>query len=278
MRLQLQHYHDQFLPMSRSECAQEGQLDVILVTGDAYVDHPAWGVAAIGRWLESHGYSVGIIAQPDWRTVDAFKALGRPRLFFGVTAGNMDTMVNKFTASRRLRSNDAYSPGGALGHRPDRATIRYTSRVKQAFPGVPVIVGGVEASSPLGPLRLLARQKSAGPFYSSQSRPIGFGMGELTVVEIANRLSQGGNIASCRDLPGVAYASGSKESLYVSDAGPPQSGGLQIRPSSFGTSYSGHVQGKQSSMWTTLVAGPWFTLGGSESAVSFEYTRTRPTA
>ena len=116
------------------------------------MDHPAWGVAAIGRWLESHGYSVGIISQPDWRSVDAFKVLGRPRLF-GVTAGNMDTMVNKFTASRRLRSNDAYSPGGELGHRPDRATIPYTSRVKQAFPGVPVIVGGVECQpAPIGPL------------------------------------------------------------------------------------------------------------------------------
>ena len=200
--------------MARHECAQEGQLDVILVTGDAYVDHPAWGVAAIGRWLESHGYSVGIISQPDWRSVDAFKVLGRPRLFFGVTAGNMDTMVNKFTASRRLRSNDAYSPGGELGHRPDRATIPYTSRVKQAFPGVPVIVGGVEAS-----LRRLVhydfwQDKIRGSILlEAKADLLVFGMGELTVVEIANRLSQGGDIAACRDLPGVAYALGAKEPL-----------------------------------------------------------------
>jgi uncharacterized radical SAM protein YgiQ len=134
-----------FLPMTAEEAGHR-PLDVILVTGDAYVDHPAWGVAAIGRWLEAHGFSVGIIAQPDWRNPDAFAALGRPRLFFGVTAGNMDTQVNRFTASRRLRSSDAYSPGGQVGLRPDRATIPYVSRVKQAFPGVPVVVGGVEAS------------------------------------------------------------------------------------------------------------------------------------
>ena len=128
-----------FLPMTPEETSGE-QLDVILVTGDAYVDHPSWGVAAIGRRLQAHGYSVGVIAQPDWRRPDAFAALGRPRLFFGVTAGNMDTQVNKFTASRRLRNADAYSPGGQVGLRPDRATIPYVSRVRQACPGVPVVV------------------------------------------------------------------------------------------------------------------------------------------
>ena len=130
------------LPMTSEEAA--GPLDVILVTADAYVDSPSWGVAAVGRWLEAHGFSVGIIAQPDWTDVSAFQVLGRPRLFFGVTAGNMDTMVNKFTAARRLRRADAYSPGGEVGLRPDRATIPYTSRCRQAFRGVPVVVGGVE--------------------------------------------------------------------------------------------------------------------------------------
>ncbi|MEC8422529.1 MAG: YgiQ family radical SAM protein, partial [Myxococcota bacterium] len=123
-----------FLPMTLDETGGE-PLDVVLVTGDAYVDHPSWGVAAIGRWLQDHGFTVGIIAQPDWTDVEAFRILGRPRLFFGVTAGNMDTQVNKFTASRRLRSKDAYTPGGEVGRRPDRATIPYTSRCKQAFKG-----------------------------------------------------------------------------------------------------------------------------------------------
>ena len=121
-----------FLPLTVEEA--RGELDVILVTGDAYVDHPSWGVSAIGRWLEAHGFSVGIIAQPDWTNPESFRALGRPRLFFGVTAGNMDSMVNRYTASRRLRTDDAYAPGGEVGRRPDRATIAYTSRCKQAHP------------------------------------------------------------------------------------------------------------------------------------------------
>ena len=132
------------LPMTPEEAG--GPLDVVLVTGDAYVDHPGWGVAAIGRWLQAHGFTVGVIAQPEWDHPDAFRVLGRPRLFFGVTAGNMDSMVNRYTASRRLRSSDAYAPGGAVGRRPDRATIAYTGRCKQAYKGVPVIAGGIEAS------------------------------------------------------------------------------------------------------------------------------------
>ena len=194
------------------EEADGAQLDIILVTGDAYVDHPSWGVAAVGRWLQDHGFSVGIIAQPDHTDVDAFRTLGRPRLFFGVTAGNMDTMVNKYTASKRLRRKDAYSPGGELGFRPDRATIPYVSRVRQAFKGVPVIIGGVEAS-----LRRLTHYD----FWSNRVRGsilldakadlCVFGMGEHQVVEIARRLNDGQTIAQCRDIPGVAYALGAKE-------------------------------------------------------------------
>ena len=134
-----------WLPMTAEELGPK-TLDVLLVTGDAYVDHPSWGVAAIGRWLEDHGFTVGIIAQPDWTSPEAFRALGEPRLFIGVTAGNMDSMVNRYTASRHLRSNDAYAPGGAVGLRPDRATIAYTTRARQAWPGKPVVVGGIEAS------------------------------------------------------------------------------------------------------------------------------------
>jgi uncharacterized radical SAM protein YgiQ len=187
-------------------------VDVVLVTGDAYVDHPSWGVAAIGRWLELHGFSVGIIAQPDWTDVEAFKAMGRPRLFFGVTAGNMDSMVNRFTASRRLRTTDAYAPGGKAGQRPDRATIPYTSKVKQAFPGVPVVIGGIEAS-----LRRLVhydywQDRIRGSILLDAKADLCvYGMGERAVLEIARRLDAGRPITDCRDLPGVAYALGSKE-------------------------------------------------------------------
>ncbi len=199
------------LPMTREE-AGDAQLDIILVTGDAYVDHPAWGVAAIGRWLQAHGFTVGVIAQPDWRQPEAFAILGRPRLFFGVTAGNMDTMVNKMTASRKLRGNDAYAPGGEAGLRPDRATIPYTSRVKQAFPGVPVIIGGIEAS-----LRRFAhfdfwQEKMRGSILlEAKADLLVYGMGERQVVEIARRLDQGLPISACRDIPGVSYATGGKE-------------------------------------------------------------------
>lgn len=200
-----------FLPMTAEEVGGR-QLDVILVTGDAYVDHPAWGVAVIGRWLEAHGYSVGIIAQPDWRDPEAFRHLGAPRLFWGVTAGNMDTMVNRFTASRRLRCNDAYSPGGEAGRRPDRATIPYTSMCKAAFPGVPVVVGGVEAS-----LRRLVhydfwQDRIRGSILlDAKADLLVHGMGERQILEIARRLDRGQDVAACRDIPGVAYALGAKE-------------------------------------------------------------------
>ena len=198
-----------FLPMTAEEAG--GQLDVVLVTGDAYVDHPSWGVSAIGRWLEAHGYSVGIIAQPDWQDVEAFRVLGRPRLFFGVTAGNMDTMVNKFTASRRLRRSDAYTPGGDFGRRPDRATIPYTSKARQAYRGVPVIIGGIEAS-----LRRLVhfdfwQEKVRGSILlDAKADLLVYGMGEHAIVEIARRLDAGQPVAECRDIPGVAYALGAK--------------------------------------------------------------------
>ena len=128
-----------FLPMTLEETSGE-PLDVILVTGDAYVDHASWGVAAIGRWLEHHGFSVGIVAQPNWEDVEAFRILGRPRLFFGVTAGNMDTQVNRFTASRRLRTTDAYAPGGKFGLRPDRAKRFFTLRPRQLLPALPYLL------------------------------------------------------------------------------------------------------------------------------------------
>ena len=134
--------------MSRAEMDQLGwdSCDVIIVSGDAYVDHPSFGMAVIGRVLEAQGFRVGIIAQPDWHSADAFKALGRPNLFFGVAAGNMDSMINHYTADRRIRSDDAYTPGGVAGKRPDRATLVYTQRCNEAFKDVPVVIGGIEAS------------------------------------------------------------------------------------------------------------------------------------
>jgi uncharacterized radical SAM protein YgiQ len=200
-----------FLPMSREEAGPE-PLDIILVSGDAYVDHNTFGIALVGRWLEAHGFRVGVIAQPAWDSPAAFQVLGRPRLFFGVSSGNMDSMVNHYTASRRIRSDDAYSPGGQAGLRPDRACIAYSNRVKQAFPGVPVVLGGIEAS-----LRRFAHYD----YWSDKMRRsilldakadlLVHGMGELPILEIAQRLAAGKTITECRDVPGVAWAMGKKE-------------------------------------------------------------------
>ncbi|STW33124.1 radical SAM domain-containing protein [Klebsiella pneumoniae] len=137
-----------FLPMSREEMDQLGwdSCDIILVTGDAYVDHPSFGMAICGRMLEAQGFRVGIISQPDWNSKDDFMRLGKPNLFFGVTAGNMDSMINRYTADRKLRHDDAYTAGNVAGKRPDRATLVYTQRCKEAWKDVPVILGGIEAS------------------------------------------------------------------------------------------------------------------------------------
>ncbi len=202
-----------FLPMTSEEAGDE-PLDVVLVTGDAYVDHSSFGVALIGRWLEAHGFRVGVIAQPDWESPDAFRALGRPRLFFGVSAGQMDSMVNHYTASRRIRNDDAYSPGGEAGRRPDRASIAYANRCKQAYPGVPVILGGVEAS-----LRRFAHYDywqdriRRSILLDAKADLLVHGMGERPVLEIARRLRGGADIAACRDIAGVAWAVGKTGAL-----------------------------------------------------------------
>ena len=136
------------LPMSREEMEVLGwdQCDVILVTGDAYVDHPSFGMAIIGRLLEAQGFRVGIISQPDWQSPDAFKKLGAPKLFWGITGGNMDSMVNRYTSDRRLRHNDSYTAGGEGGKRPDRSVIVYAQRCREAFKDVPIVLGGIESS------------------------------------------------------------------------------------------------------------------------------------
>jgi len=199
--------------MTAEEAGPE-PLDVILVTGDAYVDHNSFGVALIGRWLEAHGFRVGVIAQPAWNDPAPFRALGRPRLFFGVTSGNMDSMVNHYTAARRIRNDDAYAPGGQAGLRPDRACIAYANRVKQAWPGVPVVLGGIEAS-----LRRFAHydywqdQMRRSILLDAKADLLVHGMGELPVLEIARRLAAGKGIATCRDVPGTAWALGRKDTL-----------------------------------------------------------------
>lgn len=199
------------LPMTREEAQARGwdELDVVLVTGDAYVDHPSFGAAVIGRVLEAAGFRVGIIAQPDWRSADNFRRLGRPRLFFGVTAGNLDSLLNHYTALKRRRREDAYTPGGRAGARPDRATIVYANRAAEAFPGVPIVLGGVEAS-----LRRISHYDfwddavRRSVLLDSMADLLVYGMGEQAVTAIARRLAAGEPVSALRDIPGTAYRCG----------------------------------------------------------------------
>src|SRR5262252_2007399 len=194
-----------FLPMTRAEMDDLGwdSCDIILVTGDAYIDHPSFGMAIIGRLLEAQGFRVGIIAQPDWTSAEAFAALGAPTLFFGITGGNMDSMVNRYTADRRLRHNDSYTPGGEGGKRPDRAVIVYAQRCREAFRDVPVVLGGIESS-----LRRIAHYD----YWSDKVRRsiladakadiLLYGNAERAVVEVAHRLAKSGAKAAAQ--PGTA--------------------------------------------------------------------------
>lgn len=197
-----------FLPTSRAEMDALGwdRCDVIVVSGDAYVDHPSFGMAVIGRTLEAQGFRVGIIAQPDWQSADAFAVLGRPALFFGVAAGNMDSMINHYTADRKPRSDDAYSPGGKSGLRPDRATLVYTQRCKEAFADVPVVIGGIEAS-----LRRIAHydywqdKVRRSILVDSKADLLLYGNAERAVVEVAHRLARNEPIKSITDVRGTAF-------------------------------------------------------------------------
>ena len=182
------------------------QCDVIVVTGDAYVDHPSFGMAIIGRLLEAQGLRVGIIAQPAWHNADVFRTLGRPRLFFGITAGNMDSMVNRYTSDRRVRSDDAYTPGGEGGKRPDRSVIVYAQRVREAFKDVPIIIGGIEAS-----LRRIAHfdywseKVRRSLLLDAKADLLVYGNAERQITQIARRLDAGEDITSITDLRGTAF-------------------------------------------------------------------------
>ena len=197
-----------FLPMSRPEMDQLGwdSCDIILVTGDAYVDHPSFGMAVIGRTLEAQGFRVGIIAQPDWHSADAFKALGKPNLFWGVTAGNMDSMINRYTADRKIRSDDAYTPGDVGGKRPDRAAIVYSQRCREAYKDVPLVLGGIEGS-----LRRIAHYD----YWSDKVRRsivvdakcdlLLYGNAERALVEVAHRIAAREPVQSITDVRGTAF-------------------------------------------------------------------------
>ncbi|KLU62121.1 ribosomal protein S12 methylthiotransferase RimO [Peptococcaceae bacterium CEB3] len=195
-----------FLPMNRQDMRRRGweELDFLLISGDAYVDHPSFGAAIISRCLEKKGYRVGVLAQPDWRDLEVFRGMGRPRLACLITGGNLDSLVNHYTAAKKRRSNDAYSPGGASGRRPDRATIVYSNRVREALPGVPVIIGGIEAS-----LRRFAHydywsdKVRRSILLDSQADLLVYGMGERAILEIARELSSGKEIGELLDLRGT---------------------------------------------------------------------------
>lgn len=197
-----------FLPMSREEMDLLGwdSCDIIIVTGDAYVDHPSFGMAIIGRLLESQGFRVGIIAQPNWQSKDDFMKLGEPNLFFGVAAGNMDSMINRYTADKKIRSDDAYTPGGMAGKRPDRASLVYSQRCKEAYKHVPIVLGGIEAS-----LRRIAHYD----YWQDKVRNsilidacadiLLYGNAERAIVEVAQRLSYGHKIEDITDVRGTAF-------------------------------------------------------------------------
>jgi uncharacterized radical SAM protein YgiQ len=197
-----------YLPMRRDEMAALGwdECDIVIVSGDAYCDHPSFGMAVIGRVLEAQGFRVGIIAQPDWQSADAFKALGRPKLFFGVAAGNMDSMINHYTADRKIRRDDAYTPGGVAGKRPDRATLVYTQRCREAYKDVPVIIGGIEAS-----LRRIAHydywqdKVRRSILADSKADLLIYGNAERAVVEVAHRLARREPIEAITDVRGTAF-------------------------------------------------------------------------
>ncbi|ANF24261.1 YgiQ family radical SAM protein [Stutzerimonas stutzeri] len=197
-----------FLPMSREEMDQLGwdSCDVIIVTGDAYVDHPSFGMAIIGRLLEAQGFRVGIISQPDWQSKDDFMKLGQPNLFFGIAAGNMDSMINRYTADRKVRSDDAYTPGGQAGKRPDRASLVYSQRCKEAYTDTPVVLGGIEAS-----LRRIAHydywqdKVRRSILMDATADILLYGNAERAIVEVAQRLARGETVEQITDVRGTAF-------------------------------------------------------------------------
>lgn len=205
-----------FLPISIKDMQERGieQLDFILISGDAYVDHPSFGTAVIGRILESEGFSVGVIAQPDWNNAEDFRRLGKPKYAFLINSGNIDSMVNHYTASKKRRSEDLYSPGGKSGHRPDRAVIVYCNRAREAFKDIPIIIGGIEAS-----LRRFAHydywddKVRRSILIDSKADLLVYGMGEKTIIQIGNLFRYGKSISTMHDIRGTVYVTKDVSSL-----------------------------------------------------------------
>ncbi|MFM9913732.1 MAG: YgiQ family radical SAM protein [Methylophilaceae bacterium] len=197
-----------FLPMSRAEMDELGwdSCDVILVTGDAYIDHPSFGMALVGRLLEAQGFRVGILAQPDWQSAEPFKELGKPNLYFGVTAGNMDSLVNRYTADRKIRSDDAYTPDGVAGKRPDRAILVYSQRCREAYPDVPLVIGSIEAS-----LRRIAHydywsdKVRRSVLVDTKADILLYGNAERALVELTHRIAKGEKVQDMTDIRGTAF-------------------------------------------------------------------------
>ena len=218
-RLSLPLWNERYAAPHAPTTAQEmhdrgwDAVDVVFVTGDAYIDHPSFAMAILHRVLERAGFRVAILSQPEWKSCEPWRQFGKPRLFFAVSAGNMDSLINHYTAGKKVRNDDAYSPGGRIGLRPDRATLVYCQRAREAFAGVPVIAGGVEAS-----LRRLAHYDywsdsvKRSIVLDSKADLVVYGMGEANIVEIATRFAAGWTVSDMRDLRGVAYALGAKES------------------------------------------------------------------
>ena len=196
------------------------QVDIVFVSGDAYIDHPSFAAAILHRSLEAAGFRVAILSQPEWKSCDPWREFGKPRLFFAVSAGNMDSMINHYTANRKVRNDDAYSPDGHIGRRPDRATLAYCQRAREAYPGVTVVAGGVEAS-----LRRLAHYDywsdtvRRSIILDSKADLVVFGMGERTILDVAHGLAAGKTVRDLRDLRGIAYRLGASEPVPTGPGG-----------------------------------------------------------
>ncbi|MBU1061823.1 MAG: YgiQ family radical SAM protein, partial [Candidatus Omnitrophica bacterium] len=205
-----------FLPISKEDLKKRGwdELDIILVTGDAYVDHPSYGAAIIGRLLENAAFKVGIIAQPDWQMLDDFKRLGRPKLFFGVTAGNIDSMLARYTANKKIRNEDDYSPGGRALLRPERASIIYANKLQEAFKGISIVLGGIEAS-----MRRLTHydywsdKVRRSLLMDSKADILVYGMGEKQILEIAYRLRDSAGVTGLENISGTVITRKSLDGL-----------------------------------------------------------------
>ena len=209
-----------FLPVSRQDMEERGiqQLDFVYIIGDAYVDHPSFGHAVISRLLEAHGYTVGVIAQPDWKDKNSITVLGEPRLAFLVTAGNMDSMVNHYTVSKKRRKTDAYTPGGVMGRRPDYAVVVYGNLIRQVYKHTPIIIGGIEAS-----LRRMAHydywsdKLKRSVLLDSQADLLSYGMGEHSIIEIADALQSGIAVKDITFIDGTVYKTKSLDGVYEAE-------------------------------------------------------------